>query len=95
MFRRIVCVSSSNVWAVAILFAFIIYKVIQVKMRKPAMKAIPDLGIAIEDIPQGGTGFIMFQGERWQAKSKKEVKKGQKLRVLGKEEFYLIVEPES
>ncbi|MEM2990697.1 MAG: NfeD family protein, partial [Halobacteria archaeon] len=77
------------------LFAFIIYKVIQVRMRKPAMKAIPDLGIAIEDIPPGATGFIMFQGERWQARSEKEVKKGQRLRVLKKEEYYLIVEPES
>ncbi|MEM2924673.1 MAG: nodulation protein NfeD [Methanocellales archaeon] len=80
---------------IAILFIFIVYKVIQVRMRKPAVKAIPDLGIAIEDIPAGSTGFIMFQGERWQAKSEKEIKKGQKLKVLRKEDYYLIVEPES
>jgi membrane-bound serine protease (ClpP class) len=78
---------------IAILFTFIVFKVIQVRKRKPAIKAIPDLGIAIEDIPLGATGFIMFQGERWQARSEKEIKKGQKLKVIRKEEYYLIVEP--
>lgn len=79
---------------IAIFFAFVIYKVVQVRMRKPVMKALPDLATAIDDIPLGATGFIMFQGERWQAKSEHEVKKGQKLRVLKKEEHYLIVELE-
>ncbi len=79
---------------IAAFFAFVIYKVIQIRVRKPVMKELPDVAIAMEDVPRGATGFTMYQGERWQAKSEKEIKKGQKLKVLRKEEHILVVEPE-
>ena len=74
--------------------AFIVYKLIQVRRRKPIVwSIIGSEGRALDDIPPGGEGFIMVQGEYWKARSESDepIKRGEKVVVVGKDGPILIV----
>ncbi|MET1100904.1 MAG: nodulation protein NfeD [Pyrodictiaceae archaeon] len=73
----------------------IIYKAVRIWRKKPVYEPtiIGKTGKAVDDIPPGGEGFIIIEGEYWRAKSSKGVKKGCRVKVVGKEGPVLIVEP--
>ncbi|RLF09037.1 MAG: nodulation protein NfeD [Thermoprotei archaeon] len=89
------------VWAIvgitvpiAALAVFMAYKVIKIRRKKPVVGVlIGEEAEAIEDMSEGGEGYVRFQGELWIARSLKPVKAGCKVRIVGKEGPKLVVEP--
>lgn len=74
--------------------AFMAYKVINIRRKKPSVGAmVGETAEALDDIDEGGEGFVRFQGELWVAKALKKVSKGSKVKIVGKEGPRLIVEP--
>jgi len=49
--------------------------------------------ISITDIIPGMTGKVEFKGTTWKAESKSEIKEGQSVIIIEKENFKLLVEP--
>ncbi len=70
-----------------IFMGIVLYKVLKVKLQPPKLKTLPlgTIGKAIDDIPPGGQGFVLIEGEYWKATSDEEIKKGDKVVVIGKE----------
>lgn len=77
------------------LLSIIVVKAIGVWKRRPVYQptVVGKIGYAIDDIPEGGEGFVVVEGEYWRAKAKKPIKRNQKVKVVGKEGPLLIVEP--
>ncbi|HIP66395.1 MAG TPA: nodulation protein NfeD, partial [Pyrodictium sp.] len=77
------------------LLGIIVVKAIGVWKRRPVYQptVVGKIGYAIDDIPEGGEGFVVVEGEYWRAKAKKPIKRNQKVKVVGKEGPLLIVEP--
>ena len=78
------------------LMAVITYKVWKVKKRQPKQFVVQsEEGIALDTISSNRIGFVIVGGEYWRAKSRTaddEIKKGEKIKVVGKESELLIVE---
>ncbi len=72
--------------------AFAIYKVIQIRMRKPVMGEIVG-GVAetIDAITPETAGFVRYQGEYWKARSEERIEPGTKVVITGKDGAVLIV----
>ncbi len=49
--------------------------------------------IAVEDLGNGQTGKVEFKGTNWKAECGSEVKKGQTVVIIKKDNFKLFVEP--
>jgi len=79
----------------AVLLGIIFVKAVGAWRKKPIYQptVIGKTGYAIDDIPEGGEGFVMVEGEYWRAKARKPVKRNQKVRVVDKEGPLLVVEP--
>ncbi len=73
----------------------IVYKAVKAWRKKPVYtpSVVGKEGRALDDIPAGGEGFVVVEGEYWRARSEKPVKKGCKVIVRGKDGPVLIVEP--
>ena len=80
---------------IAAFAAFMAYKVIKIRRKKPVVGVVVgETAEAIEDIEEGREGYVIFQGELWMARAIKKVKKGSKVKIVGKEGPRLIVEPQ-
>jgi membrane-bound serine protease (ClpP class) len=77
-------------------FGVVFYKGIKAIRMKPSYgyDIVGKIGRAVDDIPENGEGFVIIKGEYWKARSRKGVKSGSRVRVLGKDGNILIVEPE-
>ncbi len=75
--------------------AYTVYKIIQVRRRKPIVWTIVGAeGKAIDEIGPGKPGFVIVEGEYWRAVSTGPViKAGERVRVVAKEGPMLVVEP--
>ncbi|MCE4624810.1 MAG: nodulation protein NfeD [Desulfurococcales archaeon] len=74
------------------LTALMVYKLIQVRKRKPIVWSIVGAeGRAIDDIPPNGEGFVIVQGEYWKATSDEEIRKGDRVIVVEKRGPILVV----
>ncbi|GBF08868.1 serine protease [Aeropyrum pernix] len=74
------------------LTAFVVYKVVKAKRAPQTLwKLKGAIGEAVDDIPEGGTGFILVEGEYWKAKAVTPVARGDKVVVVDKEGPYLVV----
>jgi membrane-bound serine protease (ClpP class) len=72
--------------------AFLVYKVLQVRRTKPRIWRLEgSLGEAIDDIGPGKPGYVIVEGEYWKAVSEDEIKKGEKVVVIGKEDHVIKV----
>ncbi len=86
-----------SLFAPAIVFgaflAFAIYKVIQVRMRKPVMgNIVGDKAETIDELIPGATGYVRYQGEYWIAKSEERIEPKTKVVITGKDGPVLVVE---
>lgn len=89
-----VLVIAMTITPITVFAIFMAYKVIKVRRKRPSVGTIVgETAEALNDIEEGGEGFVMFQGELWMAKALKRVSKGSKVRIVGKEGPKLIVEP--
>jgi membrane-bound serine protease (ClpP class) len=78
----------------AIFFAFLLYKIIQIRKKKPSMgKFVGEQAVAIEQIAPSKPGFVRFKGEYWQAKSDTVIETNTKVVIVEKDETTLIVKP--
>jgi len=50
-------------------------------------------GIAVDNFGQDRTGIVEFKGTSWKAESSSEIHAGQRVIIIEKENFKLIVEP--
>jgi len=80
-----------------IVTAVVIYKIIQVRKRKPLLWSLEGAeGVAIDDIGPETPGFVLVEGEYWKAISTGGViRKGERVRVVRKEGPVLVVEKAS
>ncbi len=79
---------------IGIFTAFIIYKIIKIKKKKPLVwNIVGSIGIADDDLEPGKPGFVIVEGEYWKAFSDYRIRKGEKVIVKGKDGPILIVEP--
>jgi membrane-bound serine protease (ClpP class) len=78
----------------AIFFAFLLYKVIQIRRKRPTLgRLVGEKAVAIERITPDKPGFVRFQGEYWQAKSEVIIEPNTKVTIVAKDEATLIVKP--
>ena len=77
-----------------IVTAFIIYKIIQVRRRKPILWGIEGAeGVAIDDLSAEKPGFVIVEGEYWKAVPKEgTIPRGARVRVVEKRGPILVVE---
>ena len=74
--------------------AFIIYKIIQVRRRKPILWSIEGAeGVAIDDLSTEKPGFVIVEGEYWKAVPREgTIPRGARVRVVEKRGPVLVVE---
>ena len=78
----------------AIFFAFLLYKVIQIRKKRPTLgRLVGEQAVTIEQIAPGKPGFVRFHGEYWQAKSEVVIEPNTKVVIVDKDETTLIVKP--
>ena len=78
----------------AAFFAFLLYKVLQIRKKKTAIGIfIGEKAVAIDRIAPGKQGYIRFKGEYWQAKSDTIIEPNTKVVIADKDETTLIVKP--
>ena len=74
--------------------SIMLFKTIKAARLKPRIAGIiGEVAEALEDISKGKQGFILCKGEYWKAASEYNVKKGQKVLIIGKEGSILIIKP--
>ncbi|SNQ61356.1 NfeD family protein [Candidatus Methanoperedens nitratireducens] len=75
-----------------VFLAFAIYKMMQVRMRKPVMGGIVgDTAETIDELTPGTTGYVRYQGEYWSARSEERIEPKTKVVITGKDGHVLIV----
>lgn len=52
-------------------------------------------GVAVSDFGSGKSGRVSFKGTTWASESKSEIRQGQKVIIIQKDNFKLIVEPKN
>lgn len=93
-FNELLSTISIILIVISFFFGFIIYKAIQAVRSKPYLREIPsEYGKAVDPISPGVEGYVKLDGELWRATSKKEVRPGQRIRVVGKVSDVLLIEP--
>lgn len=86
----------SSITASVIFLAIILHKVIKTVRSKPiSQKLLLDLtgkiGIAVDDIDEGGVGYVKIDGEYWRVKALERIKKGDFVKILKVENNLLVV----
>jgi len=80
--------------AIGAFFVFVVFKVIEARMRRPFQSELVGTEATAEgEIRQGVDGWVILQGERWRARSDAPVKEGSTVKVVGKIGPILVVEP--
>ena len=75
-----------------IFLGFALFKVMKVRRKKPAIgDMIGDTALVREEIKPKRTGFIVYHGELWEAKSSKKIDRGAEVIIEGKEMHILVV----
>ncbi|MEA1985840.1 MAG: nodulation protein NfeD [Euryarchaeota archaeon] len=78
---------------VGLFFAFALYKVIEVRHRKPVIGEDPtgDTAEAIDPIGPARPGYVRYQGEYWKARSEDDIDVGDRVVITGKDGPVLLV----
>ncbi|MDW8062615.1 MAG: nodulation protein NfeD [Candidatus Caldarchaeum sp.] len=72
---------------------FLMFKSFKAQRKKPVEPELK-FGRATEDMDSGKEGYVFVDGEYWKAKAVKPVKQNQRIKVVGKQGGFLLVEPE-
>ncbi len=79
---------------IAIFFAFLLYKIIEIRKKKATVGTfIGEKAKTIDRITPDGSGYVRFKGEYWQARSDTTIEPNTKVIIVGKDETILIVKP--
>ena len=80
---------------IAAFFAFLLYKVIQIRKKKAAVGTfIGEKAKTIDRITPDTPGYVRFKGEYWQATSDTIIEPNTKVIIVKKDESTLIVKPD-
>jgi len=73
--------------------SFLLYKIVKIKRQPPKLKTdiVGSIGRALENIPEGGVGFIMIDGEYWRAVGLENIVEGDKVIVVDKDGVLLKI----
>lgn len=77
---------------------FALYKVVKARRLKPMLHLASLVGrvaVAVDELGPSKKGFVICEGEYWEAVSKVEVSPGERVKVIGKEGPTLIVDKPS
>lgn len=75
-----------------IFLAFAIYKMMQIRMKKPAIgDIVGDTAETIDAITPQAQGYVRYQGEYWLARSEERIEPKTKVVITGKEGPVLVV----
>jgi membrane-bound serine protease (ClpP class) len=85
-------IAAAGVFAGSVV-GFIIFKALRAAKRRPVPMVPSTTGRAVEDIPKGSEGYAVIGGEYRRVMAVKDVKQGQRLRVVGKQDNVFLVEP--
>uniref|UniRef100_A0A7C3J242 Nodulation protein NfeD n=1 Tax=Candidatus Methanomethylicus mesodigestus TaxID=1867258 RepID=A0A7C3J242_9CREN len=89
-FTSIILAIAISIAAIAV---FIIYKVLQVRRRKPVIGTmLGDFVIPTKNAAPNETIYVLYNGEQWSAKCEVGIKSGRKYRIVRKEGPVLILE---
>ncbi len=73
---------------------FVLYKIIEVKRRKPSeFMPVEGMGRALDPLGPGRPGYVLVNGEYWKAVSDVEISPGEKVTVVGIDNGLLRVKP--
>lgn len=79
---------------IAVFFGFLLYKIVQIRKKKPSMgEFIGETAVAIDQITPEKKGFVRFNGEYWSAKSDYVIEPNTKVVIVGKDQSTLLVKP--
>ena len=71
---------------------FMVYKILQARRRRPVMETLIGSEVeAVDEIEEGGAGFVRSKGEYWKARAREKIPTGSKCLVVDKEGPILIV----
>jgi membrane-bound serine protease (ClpP class) len=91
---NLIIIIISAVVLISIFFLFLLYKVLQIRNKKKAIGVlIGETAISVDDFKPDVKGYVRFKGALWQAKTLKEIKKDEKVKIIKKDGAILIVEP--
>ncbi|MHC1576105.1 MAG: NfeD family protein [Methanosarcinaceae archaeon] len=78
---------------VGLFFAFALYKVIEVRHRKPVIGEDPtgDSAEAIDPIGPDRPGYVRYKGEYWKTRSEDDIEVGNRVEITGKDGPVLLV----
>jgi membrane-bound serine protease (ClpP class) len=81
----------------ALFFAFALYKVIQVRRKKPIIgeDMTGETAEALDPISPGKPGYVRYHGEYWKARSDEEIEPGRKVEITEKDGPVLTVKLKS
>jgi membrane-bound serine protease (ClpP class) len=66
--------------------AFVAFKVLRARRRPPIHgEGIGEVAEALDDVEGGGEGFLMWKGEVWKARFQDAVRRGDKVKIIGKD----------
>ncbi len=93
-FQRTLIISvSAPTVILGIFLVFIIYKVFEVRRKRPLFgELIGDSAQALDTIGNGQEGYILHHGQHWKARSSDMIEKGDKVKILEKDGVVLVVE---
>ncbi|MEM0017089.1 MAG: nodulation protein NfeD [Candidatus Korarchaeum sp.] len=81
-----------SVGGVGLIISLVFVKAIASILRRGPISWIPTgRGVAVDDIPPGGTGYVRVSGELWKATSEEEIRRGDSVEVVGRKDNVLIV----
>jgi membrane-bound serine protease (ClpP class) len=91
----IIIILSVTAILISIFFTFVLYKILQIRKKKKSIGIFEgETAITSDIIAPDKPGYIKFKGELWKAKSKEYIEPDKKVRIIEKDDFYLIVESE-
>jgi membrane-bound serine protease (ClpP class) len=77
---------------IGVILVFAIYKVIEVRHRKPVIgEMIGDFARTIDQIAPERPGFVRYKGEYWKARADELIEKEEKVEITGKDGAMLVV----
>jgi len=78
----------------AVFFGFVLYKVLQIRRKRPSIGLFAgEMAVTLDRLVPGTPGYVRYKGEYWLASSTVEIEPNTKVLILRKEEQLLQVQP--
>ncbi|MDF1533303.1 MAG: nodulation protein NfeD [Methanosarcinaceae archaeon] len=92
-FQRTLMISvAAPTVVIGIVMVFAIYKVMEVRHRKPLIgEMIGNMAQTIDPLEPGITGYLKYKGEYWKARADESIAKGEKVEIIEKDGVVLVV----